>query len=221
LYCSNYIMNNLISIPDDNTKINVKSLILDPLTVIVKLAILNNKPVGTKLLIQNNNIHFQEPGPFQSICRMIYQSNKTDLQYIYNPINIACINYLSKNFLEKYPRIKQLFLCAQNGLKKLIETYKTCSIITITLNYYYALITNHIQQIYNENMFIKDSFTCYYTKSVIDSLNNQWSEKNIKVILDLICFLMENSDATNNVKSLETIMNGIDENTKIIISEIF
>jgi hypothetical protein len=210
----------MTSIPDDNTKINVKSYILDPLSVIIKLAILSNKPVGTKLLIQHNVIYFQEPGPFQSICRMIYKTNKTDLQYLFNPLNIACIHFLSKSFSTKSPRIKKLFVCAQNGLKKLIETYKSCSIITLTLNYYYALLTNHIQEVYNENMFVKDSFTCYYTQSACDSLNNQWIDTKIKVVLDLITFLLDNDDAVNNVKSLETIINGIDENTKSIISEI-
>jgi hypothetical protein len=213
-------MNTMTSISDDNTKINVKLYLLDPLTVIIKLAILSNKPVGTKLLIQNNVIYFQEPGPFQSICRMIYKTNKTDLQYLFNPLNIACLHFLSKTFSTKTPRIKKLFVCAQNGLKKLIETYKSCSIITLTLNYYYALLTNHIQEVYNENMFVKDSFTCYYTQSACDSLNNQWSDAKIKVVLDLITFLLDNDDPANNVKSLETIINGIDENTKLVISEI-
>jgi len=213
-------MNTTTSIPDDNSKINVKSYILDPLTVIIKLAILSNKPVGTKLLIQNNIIYFQEPGPFQSICRMFYKTNKTDLQYIFNPLNIACLNFLSKSFVEKTPRIKKLFVCAQNGLKKLIETYKNCSIITLTLNYYYALLTNHIKEEYNENMFIKDSFTCYYTQSICELLNKKWTDSKIKVVLDLINFLLDNDDAANNVKSLETIMNGIDENTKLLVSQI-
>jgi len=35
-------------------KFNIKTLMLDPLSVIIKLAILSKKPIGTKLLIQNN-----------------------------------------------------------------------------------------------------------------------------------------------------------------------
>lgn len=212
-------MNNT-TIPDDNININIRMFILDPLSVIVKLAILSNKPIGTKLLIQNNVIYFQEPGPFQSLCRMIYKSNKTDLQFMYNPINISCLNFLSKTFIEKTPRIKNLFLCAQNGLKKLIETYKSCSIITITLNYYYALLNNHINQTYNETIFIKDGFTSYYNQTICDSLNKQWSDEKIKVVLDIIAFLLKNENP-NNVKSLETIMEDIDKNTQLIISEIF
>jgi len=214
-------MNSVITIPDDNTNINIRTCILDPLSVIVKLAILSNKPIGTKLLIQNNIIYFHEPGLFQPIARMVYKSNKTDLQYIYNPINIACLHFLSKPFVDKTPRIKNLFTCAQNGLKKLMETYKTCSIITITLNYYYSLLTNHINQTYNEYMFVKDNLTCYYTQVINESFNKQWSDEKIKVVLDLITFLNKNDNPNNNVKSLETIMEDIDANTQTIINEIF
>ena len=209
-------MNLITSIPDDNTNINTKTFILDPLSVIVKLAILSNKPVGTKLLIQNNVIYFQEPGPFQSISRYFYKSNKTDIQYLYNPINIACLNFLSKEFVGKTHRIKDLFICAQNGLKKLMETYKSCSIINLTLNYYYVILTNHISQQYNENMFNKDNCTCYYTKEACESLNSQWTIEKIIVVLDIISYVIKFND-NNNVKSLETIMESIDKNTQTII----
>ena len=42
------------TLPDNNTKINVKTFLLDPLSVIIKLAILSKKPTGTKIFIQNN-----------------------------------------------------------------------------------------------------------------------------------------------------------------------
>lgn len=213
-------MNSTSLILDDNLNINIKTYLLDPLSVIIKLAILTNKPIGTKLLIQNNVIYFQEPGPFQSLCRIIYNSNKTDIQYMYNSINIACLQFLSKLSVDKTPRLKNLFLCAQSGLKNLIETYKSCTIITITLNYYYVLVTNHINQTYNDTMFVKDSFTNYYTSNIIDSLNKQWTDEKIKIVLDIITFLGKNENP-NNVKSLETIMESIDLNTSKIISEIF
>lgn len=214
-------MNSVSSIVDDNNTLNIKMYILDPLSVIIKLAIISNKPVGTKLLITNNVIYFQEPGPFQAFCRFIYKSNKTDLQFIYNPINIACSYFLSKTFLAKTKRMKQLFISAQNGLKKLIETYKNCSIITLTLNYYYAILTNHINEAYNEDIFVKDNLTCYYTKEVCEKLNNEWTDEKIKVILDITTFLTNNNNNPNNVKTLETIMNPMDTNTQSIISSGF
>ena len=208
------------SLPDNNTKMNIKLFLLDPLSVIIKLAIIGNKPVGTKILIKNNILYLQEPGMFQSITRIIYNTNKTDLQYMYNPIQIACTAFLSKESIQKTPRIKNLFVCAQNGLKKLMETYKSCSIITLCLNYYYAIITNHVEQKYNDSIFYKDTLTSLYTKELFETLNDQWSTEKIKVILDLITFLTNDAMASNNVKTLETIMENTDPNSEKIIGNI-
>lgn len=208
------------NLPENNETVNLKLFLLDPLTVIIKLAILSNKPVGTKLLIKNNIIYLQEPGLFQGICRIIYNSNKTDLQFMYNPIQIACSFFLSKESLKKSPRIKNLFIYAQNGLKKLMETYKNSSIIFLCLNYYYAIITNYVEEKYNDTLFYKDTMTCYYSTELIDQLTERWSQEKIKVVLDLISFLTNDTMASNNVKSLETIMENNDKNTQILFSNI-
>ena len=209
---------NSTNLPENNQNINIKLFLLDPLSVIIKLAIIGNKPVGTKVLIQNNVMYLQEPGPFQAFCRLINKSNKTDLQYMYNPIQIACTTFLTKENIQKTPRLTNLFICAQNGIKKLIETYKNCSIITLCLHYYYAIITNHVEQKFNDTIFYKDSFTSLYTKELIETLNEQWSQEKIKVILDLISFLTNDSMATENVKSIDTIMINIDKNTQHLLS---
>ena len=194
------------TLPDNNSQINLKTFLLDPLSVIIKLAIIGNKPVGTKILISKNIIYFQEPGPFQALCRMFFKTNKTDLQYMYNPIEFACKQFLSKEFVKTTPRIKNLFTCAQNGIKRLIETYKTNSIICLTLNYFNVIITNHVEQTYNETIFNKDGMTSLYTKELLEQLNNYWSQEKIKVVLDLITFLTNDKSASSNVKSLENIM---------------
>ena len=204
-------------LPDNNSNVNTKSYLLDPLSIIIKLAILSNKPVGTKILIKNNILYFQEPGMFQSFCRIIYQTNKTDLQYMYNPIQFACQTFLTKDFIKATPRMKNLFVCAQNGIKKLIETYKINSIICLTLNYFYVIITNHVEQVYNETIFHKDGLTSMYNKELVEELNNLWTQEKIKVILDLITFLTNDKSASNNVKSLENIMDNNDTETQQIL----
>lgn len=129
------------ALPENNTKINIKLYLLDPLSVIIKLAIISNKSVGTKILIQNNIIYFQEPGVFQAVCRVFFNSNKTDLQYIYNPIQIACQTFLTKEFIQKTPRIKNLFMCAQHGLKELWKRIK----IVLLLHYVLIIIMQSLQ----------------------------------------------------------------------------
>jgi hypothetical protein len=201
------------TLPDNNTKINVKTFLLDPLSVIIKLAILSKKPTGTKIFIQNNILYLQEPGPFQSFCRILFNTNKTDLQYMYNPIQLACQNFLSKEFIQKTPRMKNLFVCAQDGLKKLMETYNTCNIIVLSLNYYYTIISNHVEQIYNDSIFQRDNMTALYTKELVSELISKWKDEKIKIVLDIIGFLKTDSMAASNVKSLENIMDNIDKDS--------
>jgi hypothetical protein len=210
----------MTTLPENNNNVNIKLFILDPLSIIIKLAIIGNKPIGTKILIQNNVIYLQEPGPFQAFCRYMFNTNKTDLQYMYNPIQIACQTFLTKENIQKIPRMKSLFICAQIGIEKLKETYKSCSMICLCLNYYHTIITNSVEQIYNDTIFRKDSMSSLYTKEIIEKLNIQWSQEKIKVILDLITFLTNDKMAINNVKSLENIMDTIDIESQEILGFI-
>jgi hypothetical protein len=187
---------------------NHEDYILDPLSVIVKLAIIGNKPIGTKIFISNNVIYLQEPGPFQGLCRYIFNTNKSSIHFLYNPIQIACEQYMTKDALAKTPKLINLFKCAQNGILKLIETYKTSSIIKLCLNYFYVIIDNYTNKIYNQYIFRRDSMTSFYN---VEKINPIWTEDKIKFVLDTIDFLMSDSNPTNYVKSLETIMENIDK----------
>ena len=208
------------NIIQDNRPIDQHLYILDPLSVIIKLAILSNKIVGTKIYILRNIIYFQDPGMFQGLCRYFLKTNKTDLQYMYNPIEISCQHYLSKESTEKNPKLKDLFKCAQNGILKLIETYKQCSIMRLCLNYYYSLISNHLDETCVENLFRKDNMTPLYTLEMVESLNKIWTEDRIKIILNLTTYLINTQNADTDVKSMETIMANIDLETQSILMAI-
>jgi hypothetical protein len=200
----------------DNRPIDQHLFILDPLSVIIKLAILSNKQVGTKICISRNIIYFQEPGIFQGFCRYLLKTNKTDLQYMYNPIELACQHYLSKSSIQQNPKLKDLFKCAQNGILKLIETYKQCSIMRLCLNYYYSLISNHLDETCIENLFRKDNMTPLYTIDLVSSLHKIWTQDRIKIILNLTTYLNSTTNADTDVKSMETIIDNIDLQTQSI-----
>lgn len=204
------LINSTTAISDDNnTDLNL--FVLDPLSVIIKLTIISNKPVGTKIRIESNVIYLQDPGPFQAFCRYILKSNKTDIQYLYNPIEIACNMYLTKTFILHNSKIKDLFKCAQNGILKLIETYKTCSMMRICLNYYFSLISNHLEEKQNDTLFRKDCMSLFYTPETLEKLSKIWSQDKIQIVLNLTSFLSSDDSAETNVKSLETIIDGIDK----------
>ena len=197
------------TLPNNKTD-NLQLFVLDPLSVIIKLAIISNKPIGTKICIDNNIIYLQEPGPFQALCRYVFKSNKTDIQYLYNPIELACQIYLTDQIIKQNPKIKDLFKCAQNGLLKMIETYKTCSVMRICLNYYLSLISNHIEEKNNDNLFLKDNMTTFYTTDILSKVAKIWTHDKIKIVLNLTTYLSGIDNAETDVKSLETIMSSID-----------
>jgi hypothetical protein len=201
----------------DNKTVDLQLHLLDPLSVIIKLAILSNKPLGTKIRIDNNVIYLQEPGPFQALCRYFFSSNKTDIQYLYNPIELACEKYITKIVIQQNPKIKDLFKCAQNGLIKLMETYKNCSVMRICLSYYYSLISNHLEEKNIESLFRKDNITPFYTSEFVTKLEKIWSSDKIKIVLNLTAYLSSNENAETDVKSLETIMDGIDKQVQQLL----
>jgi|LauGreDrversion4_2_1035121.scaffolds.fasta_scaffold17650_4 hypothetical protein len=201
-------------LPDDNSNTNIRNYMLDPLTVIIKLAILASKPVGTKVCIYNNVMSFQEPGPFQSICRIIYSLNKTDLHFMYNPIQLACVHFLSPSATKSRPRMRNLFIYAQRGLEKLMETYRENSTIRHSLNYYHAIIANYVDAKYNTSLFRKDGMTVLYGDELVASLHGQWTEKWVKAVLDMNGFLSDYSISPENTRILESLMMTIDAQTK-------
>jgi hypothetical protein len=60
--------------------------------------------------------------------------------------------------------------------------------------------------------------TVLYTKETVDSLNALWTPEKIKIILDLIGFLSNDTTAQTNVKSLENIVDNIDKDTQAYLS---
>ena len=132
---------------------------------------------------------------------------------MHNPIYTACQHFLSQEFIQSNPRIQTLFKCALRGLDKLKETYASCSAICLGLNYFTILIDAHIEQTFTQRLFFKDDMTILYTNDAIANLNMKWTDDKIKIILDLVGFLNNDSMAADNVKTIETIMNNIDIET--------
>jgi hypothetical protein len=215
--CSLDSNNNNKQFEEESKQFN--NSLLDPLSVIIKLAILSNKPVGTKLLMKENIIHIQEPGLFQGFARYISKTNRNDLHYLYNPIHFACQMFLNKEQRKKNPNMVDLFICAQNGISKLIETYQGYANATIRLclNYYYVLIDNYVKERYTK-LFRKDETTKLYTDLLLSNLNNLWSHEKIKIVLDMIQFLSDDKMANDNVKSLDVFIQNMDKHTQPIIS---
>ncbi len=63
-----------------------KNLILEPLCVVFRLAILKYKPPKTKLSIRDNSIVYQENTYDQGLIRLMDGDTREDLHNLYHPI---------------------------------------------------------------------------------------------------------------------------------------
>lgn len=195
------------SVPPTDQHNQTLQYLLDPLTVIIKLAILGYKPVGTKLSIQNNILYLQEPGPFQALCRYFGHANKSDLQYLYNPIYYACQHYLLPSSPKYNVRMASLFRLAQTGLHRLGDTYSHCTVMQLCLNYYYAIISHALENVaLATGIFYSDTMSHLYTGSFMETTMGQWDENRINVVLNIVDFLVREICVDSNVKSLELIV---------------
>ena len=200
-----------IDINNENEDLQLNNkYILDPLSVIIKLGILSKKQVGTKICIYNNTLYIQEVGIFQPLVRYLFNNNKIDIQYLYNPIQFACLYFLKKNSDQN---IKNIFIGAQEGLRRLVETYKDNTLIVHVLFYYHSIIDNHLREKYNDKLFMKDNYNILYSDQILKKLNSTWNYDRIKIVLDLIDFINNDKDFYKNIKCLEEFMSSIDKYT--------
>ena len=121
--------------------------IFDPLSIIIKLAILSKKSNNTKISVKNYILIIQSPTKLQGLIRYINDDNKYDIKNIVYPIKLACDIYLKNN------NLIYLFKLAQNGILSLINTYKNHLIIIYTLKYAHTIIDVYINNLNNKTIF--------------------------------------------------------------------
>ena len=110
-----------------------------------------------------------------------------------------------------------LFISAKNGIENLMKTYIACPITVLCLKYYHVILSNFIKQTSNEYIFKEeDDTTEFYTSDVLTKFEEQWNASKLKIVIDLMDFLLKHDTVENknsNIKSLETIIQTIDEET--------
>ena len=157
-----------------------KQLILEPLSCVLKLSLLQYKPIGTKISVANNSLKFHEPSVVQGISRRVSGDSRQDLHNICHPI-IKC--------LEWYPLddpVNAFFYgkCVK-GLLTLKDSYESNSIINHTIDHYIGLLEG--KQVDEE---LDDN-------PVTSSLLNMWVEKEITIMKTMLEHIVDVSDETD------------------------
>ena len=136
------ILSNLFNEKDKNS-------IIEPLICLTRLAILDFKPIGTKISIFNNRISYNEPNILQGAVRWSNGDARDDLHNIFLPLTKASVWYdVNKS------DIQNIFKFAIRGLEKLKRSYSRNSTINHSIQYYITCLRNSIrisEQNGNEN----------------------------------------------------------------------
>lgn len=189
---------------------------LDPLTTIIKLALLYYKPPGTKIHFGKNKMDFHEPGLFQGLCRQFLHSTKDDIRLLYNPIKCACLQYLTPKWNAEHPNISKWFVAAQHGLLRSIDTYSFCPLMRLSLTMYHALISCHLEKLHGRidshvDLFIGDDMTPLYHDAWLKSANNAWDAGTIAILLNLVDKINDENART----LIHTAVCGVDQKLQI------
>jgi hypothetical protein len=187
---------------------DVKNYVLDPLTCIIRCAILSFKPIGTKLSIHNNKITFIDPNILQGAIRWTYGDKREDLHNIYKPIIKSTKWYKSDN-----PDILNIFILSKKGLGKLKESYEENSIITHSLSLYINIIDSFINSKNIEDINETDN-------KIYKELKLLWSNTQINIVNNILKQM--EIDSINRMEwfqSLDIILKSKEKNVFDIIKK--
>ena len=159
-----------------------KHSIIDPLTCMIRLAILSFKPIGTKISIVDNRIKYNDPSVLQGPIRWTQGDNRDDLHNLYGPITKA---------IEWYdvscPKIKHIFQLGSLGISILMESYTNNSTVNHSLEYYKTIIDYSISGNKTDVEFDEEN-------KIYKELKNLWNTNEITIINDIL----------NEIKNKET-----------------
>ncbi len=160
-----------------------KNSILDPLTCMARLAILQFKELGTKISVGNNKISYNNPDFLQGPTRWTLGDNREDLHNVYNPIKKTLLWYNIRS-----REIRGLCEYAVKGIKKLRASYNINSTINHTLNLYILEIESAIDKIEcaNSKVDYLNTHEIDNTNSLQKFFTELWTRQEIFIVFNLL-----------------------------------
>jgi len=185
---------------NDSVKNNNLRL-LEPLTSIIRLAMLNFQETGTKIAIYNNRITSQLPNIMQGPKRWVYGNKRNELHNLYKPILIS-IQYYDRS----KENISTIFDFALEGLEKLAQTYSEHEndIVCHSIKLYKDILgsnkkgKNILKQINEDDV----------TLPLYEQFSQLWNDRQISIIADL---LQEAEDEEPQSEEQNAFLSAIDQ----------
>ena len=178
-------------------------LILEPMQVMIQLALLAHSPIGTKISVSNNILSIQPPSITQGVYRWWNNDNKDDLYYLFHAIRRYYKWYKS----QKDEVYQYILAWAVKGLDKLSETYNKADKNNIrhTLALYRNVLdlktddifkdnttdTVTIDQVFKEIISIYDDRLLYVTHNTLLMMEEEMNTEFKQKLLDGLTLILE------------------------------
>ena len=167
------------------------NVLLEPLSCILRMGLLNYKDDGMKISIINNSIQYHENTFYQGLWRSYNGDTREDLHNLYNPFLKA---------FEWYPtegRSGSMYLYfyqkCYDGLMKLITSYEKGSIIHHTLTHYSKIFKDCIDGKIDKEQGKEEDEGIEGVKEkespLLGELKTIWKEEELTIIFQTLQYL--------------------------------
>lgn len=147
--------------------------IIDPMTCLLRLALIAFHPPNTKIAITNHRITLHPPSMLQGPMRWISGFERGDCHLLLKPIERSIAMFGDSTSED----VKQIFIFASTGLTKLADTYRGKSSIIV------HIIELYIKILKNKNL--KDKAKTenhkYCQTDIMKIFENLWTDKELKI----------------------------------------
>ena len=192
--------------------------LLDPLTTIVKLAMLKYKTPCTKIRIANNKLSYSEPSMLQGVSRWMMGDSRNNHHFLYLPVLFFChLKYttckletdgnLDQSVASSLHKVIDIYnKLAIDGLQMLKSTYLDSKndLVINCLDLYLLMLSSENESSIKQR-YEKINST---TKNIYDEFLKCWNKNNIEVLTNLFGELeMKHDDNSFIMKTLEGMEN--------------
>lgn len=175
-------------------------MILEPLQVIITLAVLGYCPIGTKISISQNTLYLHKPTLVQGLLRWWEGDSKDDLYYLFHAIR-RFYKWYKNTENEVYNYILEL---AKNGIKNLIKTYQKTDKKSIlhTLSLYGNILDLDTPDLFKTGEDDQESITI---DKVFENVKPLYDQKILVIVFSTLKLI----DECENEKNIEKYIVGL------------
>jgi len=189
-------------------------LLLEPLSVILKLAIMSFEKINTKIAISNNQLVLQKPSFYQGFIRYLNGDGREDICFLLKPI-IRSLELYDSDESEQAEQLSYIYQRAVLGLTKLRESYDDIpSTVCHSIDLYISILESHLEGNDIEvRSYVNNKQDPELNLSTSSRINIEqifagiWTDSDIMLLFSMFKSAEEDSEVSGSyIKSIENLI---------------